>query len=161
MACPAWFLAEKGTYSAERFLADLAVSAFYADVCYWYEDGKHFDKDDEFSLVTVNLYIEYQKPGDRIVVYVESEKRVMQNTFEPEQPVRGLVPGVEYCRFGRIGNIQGSERLLYNLVYEYLKRRPEHRFWVEGTGRAIGWEDMQRVRERPYVPDWWKEATGE
>jgi hypothetical protein len=45
--------------------------------------------------------------------------------------------------------------LVFNFVYEYLKLNPDEYFWFGTDSHAFSWEDMKKLKEKPYDPDWW------
>jgi len=137
MGCPAWFLAEKGTYSTERFFGTLAQAAFEIDAMFLYQGGRSYDEHFQLDFATVNIMYRYGVEYDNVVVEVDSEQRANRHVFLAEG-IKGLKPGVEYCRFGRIEDVTGSEDLVFYLAWKYLERNPAHRFWVEGSPIAYG-----------------------
>ncbi|PDO09584.1 MAG: hypothetical protein BLM47_11810 [Candidatus Reconcilbacillus cellulovorans] len=145
MGCPAWFLAEKGTYSTERFFGTLAQAAFEIDAMFLYQGGRSYDEHFQLDFATVNIMYRYGVEYDNVVVEVDSEQRANRHVFLAEG-IKGLKPGVEYCRFGRIEDVTGSEDLVFHLAWRYLERNPEHRFWVEGFPIAYGPKGMAALK---------------
>ena len=68
MGCPAWFLAEKGTYSTERFFGTLAQAAFEIDAMFLYQGGRSYDEHFQLDFATVNIMYRYGVEYDNVVV---------------------------------------------------------------------------------------------
>lgn len=152
MATSTFFLVEKGKYSMDRFLGSMAVAAFHSNAHFYYEGGKYLYSDGELESALTYVLYDLEVDDNKIILYIDGENKAELNT--PFVPMRGLDPSIEYSRVGCIEDAFNSERLLYDLVYEYLKRNPNDYYWYEACKWVFGLKDFEKLRKYPYDPDW-------
>ncbi|MGE6257035.1 hypothetical protein ACQKCU_03835 [Heyndrickxia sporothermodurans] len=160
MGTSAVILTKKETYSPEKLLADTIVATFHTDLTLYFHNNKNYFENGVFSYTTLNINDKTLNEDNILsfIFYIHSINSPSIDFYYHED--LGLDTNLKLSQIGHIENIYGVQKLIFSFVYEYLKLNPEDYFWITDYDWVYKWEDMKRLKELPYDPDWCYKKPG-
>ncbi|MBA4602915.1 hypothetical protein [Thermoactinomyces mirandus] len=154
MGTPANILIPYQEYTPEKFLFNVIVSAYFANLQVRVGNVEYFN-DGHFKYMQTNICEKLdgkQFCPKQFLLYVSRKDKYPGESFYYYEDV-GLDPSLELCRVGYIEDIKDVKDIVFRFSYEYLKRNPKHYFWVPDFDWVYTWEDMQKLKNS-YDPYW-------
>ncbi|MFF2450524.1 hypothetical protein ACFVSW_26115 [Neobacillus sp. NPDC058068] len=153
MGTSAFILMSPKKYTPERLLADSIVSAYHADIMLNFHNSKNFSSNGQFLSTTLNINDKkVRENNDSFILYVDALDNPNLAFFYYQDV--DLDSNNKLYQVGTIEDVHGVEELVFRFIYNYLKINPDDYFWVADYDWVYSWEDMQKLKSRPYDSDW-------
>jgi hypothetical protein len=150
MGLSGMLLKQKDEIIPKKLIEDIKLAAQSAELILIVSDKTHYKEDGSFDFTTANLANTFEEMDgqEEFLMYICGKS---ENIFDAEYDF--IIENGKLNRVVIIDEFHGSEKILLDFVYEYLKLNPNDIFWYD-----MDWyyslDDIEIINGREFDRDW-------